>query len=218
MAYLRLACVALLLCLPLVAFEVASARARSTGQPIHATMPDKLGEWTVVKEVALQADAEKMLAPDAYTTRLYSAGPNGALVWIYAAFYRGVGIFEAHDPLVCYPAQGWAITARSQVMVDDGVQGGFPAWFMRTEQGTTEDLVLYWFQSAGRRPTTGLSEKLLRAFDRLAGHPEYAFIRLSMARELARVPDPAADLEALESMARAVAPWAHESVTVWSGR
>jgi len=216
MAYLRLACVALALALPLAALQLASARSQREARDLdRPAMPGSLGEWGVVRESELGAEIADMLAPEAYTMRLYTAQDQPS-IWIYAAFYRGIGSVGAHDPLVCYPAQGWTIAERHEVAIEIAPGRSFPAWFMRTELGGAEELVVYWFQPVQRWPSPTLDEYFMRALDRLRGNPEYAFIRLSLRSAPTRRGGSDGDVAALAKVASALAPWARDAVSVAS--
>jgi len=216
MAYARLALVAVALLLPLAALVLVAERAQQQRAPFDGTMPDELGGWKAARDHRLDEEAAEMLAPEAYSMRLYAAEDQPP-IWIYAAFYRGIGSIGAHDPLICYPAQGWTITERREVPLELGPAKSFPAWFMRTELSGTEELVLYWFQPARRWPASELHEPVARAFDRLAGHTEYAFIRLSLRRPPSRRPVSEVDLAPLVGMATELAPWARQAVDAGSG-
>jgi Protein of unknown function (DUF3485) len=116
--------------------------------------------------------------------------------------------------MICYPAQGWTITEQREVRIDVPGAESFPAGFMRTELSAAEELVLHWFQPEGRWPAPTRREYLMRILDKLLGHPGYAFVRISLRRPPSRGEVSEDDLEALESMAVALAPWARDALTV----
>jgi EpsI family protein len=216
MAQLRLACVALALVLPLGALQLAKARSQREARAVERpALPASLGEWVVLRETELDTKVSDMLAPEWYAMRLYGAQDRPP-IWLYTAFYRGVGTVGAHDPLVCYPAQGWTIAQRHEVAVGIDGGGSFPAWFMRTELAGEEELVLYWFQPVRRWPSPALGEYFMRAVDRLRGTPEYAFVRLSLRSSPSRGDGSDAGVVSLSEFASALAPWARDVVSAGS--
>ena len=46
-----------------------------------------------------------------------------------------------------------------------------------------EQAVLYWFQPARRWPRAGVLERILQVLDAASGQTQYAFVRLSSARD-----------------------------------
>ena len=85
----------------------------------------------------------------------------------------------AHDPEVCYPAQGWEIMGTRSVAVPLDDEETLTTKLLATQNGSRREEVLYWFQPARRWPATAMSEELLRVVDAVAGRPQYAFVRLS---------------------------------------
>ena len=77
----------------------------------------------------------------------------------------------------------------------------FTAQLLEVYQVGVEELVLYWFQAAGRWPGPIWLEHLLRPFDSVVGRPQYAFVRLSVIQD-----DQKDQLGDLKSFARIVAP------------
>lgn len=202
---LRLAAVLAALLLPLGTQELIASRARGVAKFDLERIPDRLGALALAQEQELPADVLAQIAPDAHALRLY-ADENGGGVWAYLAFYSGTGAVGAHDPQVCYPAQGWDIAAlRSrEVTLADGKS--LTGKLLAASLGGQEELVLYWFQPAGRWPRPPLLELALRGIDALAGRSHYAFVRLSTrvpARDAAQ--QSAAEARLVDA-ARALAP------------
>jgi EpsI family protein len=174
----RLAAVVLALALPGTLLVV---RLAAPGPPKVFSLegvPTELPGYAGVAEQRLSDDALAALDPDAYLQRLY-APPEGDPVWLYVGLYSGVGAKGAHDPDVCYPAQGWEVTSQRNVTVKIPGSDGFKASILIAERGGQTQLVLYWFQGARQWPGFAVSEQLARIYDSLRGAPQYAFVRLS---------------------------------------
>jgi EpsI family protein len=161
-------------------------------------IPTRIGERQLVEEDRLEPEIAQSLRVDGYLLRRYQ-GPDARPLWLYVAFYRGVGATGAHDPEVCYPAQGWDVQQSRELAIDLGERGSLRARLLRARLELQEETVLYWFQPATRWPRTTALEQLLRIYDALRGTPQYAFVRVSI---------PGADelgAEALAEFARDVA-------------
>ncbi len=178
MTTLRLVLVLVFVSLPLLAERVVELRARSSHHYDARALPERLGEHRLIREQELVSDVATMLAPASYTMRLYSDDRDSS-VWLYFAIYSGSGSTGAHDPAVCYPAQGWDASAptESELTTEDGER--IVVKSMQAALGGREERVLYWFQPAARWPTSSPREQILRMLDGLAGRAQYGFVRLS---------------------------------------
>lgn len=141
-------------------------------------IPTRIGERRLVDEDRLEPEIAQALRADGYLLRRYQ-GPDARPLWLYVAFYRGVGATGAHDPEVCYPAQGWDVQRSRELAVDLGERGSLRARLLHARLEQQEETVLYWFQPATRWPHTTALEQLLRVLDALRGTPQYAFVRVS---------------------------------------
>jgi EpsI family protein len=182
-AKLRLACVTAALLLPacLLAAWVGAGSLESDPLPA-ASLPRQLGPWVATEDRRLDEASLEIVAPDAHLLRLYEA-PGRSPVWIYLGLYASRGSYKkaAHDPEVCYPAQGWEVVGSRSVSID--LDGADPqilrAKLLDAHHGLDREAVLYWFQPAGRWPAVGAVEEILRVGDAVNGTSQYAFVRLS---------------------------------------
>jgi EpsI family protein len=189
----------LCLLLPLLSFALARGRARATRDFDPGRIPARLGDFALDREDALPEEVRAMLSPAAYVFRLYTRA-DSAPVWAYVAFYDGVGASGAHDPQVCYPAQGWDVVGLHDRALELPSGDRLHAHFLAATQGASEELVLYWFQPPERWPAAPRVEPWLRAIDGIAGRSRYAFVRLSTRvtpSEAGSVPAAEAELGAL---------------------
>lgn len=176
------------------------------------SLPRQLGPWVATEDQRLEPEILEQIGPDAHLLRLYEA-PGRSLVWVYLGLYAGRGSYQkaAHEPEVCYPAQGWEVLGSRTVAVEIGAPGSpaLRAKVLEAHRGQEKEAVLYWFQPAGRWPAHGALEEILRIGDAMRGAPQYAFVRLS-----APTSDRAqgATEEDLVEFARLVAPAIRESV------
>jgi EpsI family protein len=201
----RLILVSAALLVPIGTHHLVALRASAVHSFDLERIPAQLGSLDLSSEEELPPEVLELISPDAHTLRLYT-GDRGAAVWAYLAFYSGTGPKGAHDPEVCYPAQGWDISAlrNREVTLADGKS--LAGKLLAANLGAQEELVLYWFQPAGRWPRRPPMELALRGIDVLEGRSRYAFVRLSTRIANA---DPAQQNAAearLVDAARALAP------------
>ncbi|MEX2209205.1 MAG: exosortase C-terminal domain/associated protein EpsI [Myxococcota bacterium] len=212
MTRLRLVLVLAFVSLPLVAARVVDLRALAPHAWDARALPEQVAAHRLVREQPLDAEVESMLEPESYTMRLY-ADEHGSSVWLYFAIYSGTDTTGAHDPAVCYPAQGWDASAPEERPLElaDGERMAVRA--MGATLGGKEERVLYWFQPAARWPTFTPREQVQRILDGFAGHSQYGFVRLST-----QVARPSAEERAradatLARVAAALAPAVRQAVT-----
>ena len=185
----RLAAVAVALIVPaLLLARWTWATSDQRDVEVVLSLPDELGPWKAVEDSELEEKVLRLIDPDDYLMRLYEA-PGRPPVWVFVSMYaRGKGHGRgAHDPEICYPAQGWEIMASRDIRIPVGESGSFQARELETHNGVLEEQVLYWFQPADRWPGSYTSEQLTQVLDAMRGRPQYGFVRLSVAgtRELA---------------------------------
>jgi EpsI family protein len=177
----RLLAVAVALLVPGLALGHWMASVGVESAPVRAPqLAARVGPWTLVREERLSAEHFAMLEPDAYLWRLYEA-PGRHPIWAYVALYGGRAGYEAgaHDPEVCYPAQGWEIVGVRDASVPLANGERLRAKLLDAQQGAREQEVLFWFQPAQRWPGRASLEQLERVLDAVAGRPQYAFVRLA---------------------------------------
>lgn len=158
-------------------------------------LPEQVGPWRLSRERPLDDAVWRQIRPDFHTFRLYEAvGRNP--VAVYVGLYRGRAAREAaHDPRICYPAQGWEILAEDTLHLElPGERERLRATALHLELDGTDREALYWFQPAGRWPGPYLSEQLRQIASGLLGSPQYAFVRLETMESAAVETDPMADL------------------------
>jgi EpsI family protein len=201
MRALRLCVVLLCLLLPLA--PVAG------GWRAHGMRPFELGDAPRVLAGMVRAGDSRLeervlqeIAPSAYLMRSFSDGTTDALA--YVAFYTGFDSSGAHDPQVCYPAQGFDIGEIRNVAVPLGDGGQLWSKVFRARQGAYEEVVLHWFQPLDRWPADPRLEPWVRMLQAFRGKKAYAFVRISV--EIGTGGAAAAEQRAI-AMAAELAPW-----------
>jgi EpsI family protein len=198
--------------LPLVAARVVDLRAQAKHAWDAHALPEQLGAHRLVREQPLADDVVSMLEPESYSMRLYE-DERGSSVWVYFAIYSGTDSTGAHDPAVCYPAQGWDASAPEERPIElaDGERMAVRA--MGATLGGKEERVLYWFQPASRWSTFTPREQVQRILDGFEGHSQYGFVRLSTQVTRPSQEERVQADARLADLARALAPAVRQAVT-----
>ncbi len=160
--------------------------ASQPAQLARFALPQQVETWTAVLDEEFDEDVLSVIEPDAYAMRLYEA-EGRTPVWVYVGMYGGRAGYGkgAHDPEVCFPAQGWEILRTSSAVVPQE-EDRIHTKLLRVQRVHREQAVLYWFQPASRWPRAGALEQFLRVLDAASGRPQYAFVRLSGPRDGSR--------------------------------
>ncbi len=110
-----------------------------------STFPQEFGEWTGV-DLGFSKVVYDELAADDTLVREYRRGEESP-VW-FVIIYHENKRYGAHDPMVCYRAQGWDVEEEGTIALTRR-SGGFDAnWALVSEDGR-ERLALYWWYTAG---------------------------------------------------------------------
>jgi len=165
-------------------------------------LEETIGEWSLIEDQQLDENAVATIDPDAYMMRTYEA-EGRASISVYVALYAGRAGYGkgAHDPNVCFRANGWEVVGSRRRTVVLDPNASLQIQLVDAEKEHSQQVVLYWFQPAKRWPARVAVEEFRRIVDAMVGNPEYAFIRL--AARSGR--DSTADKD-LELFAKLIAP------------
>lgn len=141
-----------------------------------------IGDWTTSQNYLLLDIIYDELRLDDYLHRKYTSSKGE--VTLYVGYYlssKKVG--AAHDPMVCFPGQGWQIEepGKGKVQVlHDGIPVDVTYSTMLAVKGETPLLLLYWFQAFDQTASSTLSQKIKLAGKTLMRQgQDNAFVRLS---------------------------------------
>jgi len=176
----RLAAVAVGLLIPGLLLARWSTATQVSERVYEISLPREVGPWHATRDDRMSDEIWSIIEPDAYLLRLYQAADRRP-IWIYVGLYgaRSGAAKTAHDPEVCFPAQGWEILARrsTEVMLPSDDQ--IAATQLEAHLGVQYQTALYWFQPAARWPMSSAVEQLMRIYDAITGRPQYAFVRFT---------------------------------------
>jgi EpsI family protein len=138
--------------------------------------------WKVSGQTPLEKKVVEALQLDDY---VFSAFSNGReTVHLYVGYYvttKKVG--AAHDPLVCFPGQGWVLSDKSvgELKLDKGGETAVSYSSMIAQKGTEKELLVYWFQSYDKTSADTFNQKLRSLSAKLGrGGEDNAFVRVSI--------------------------------------
>ncbi len=182
---LRLSALGLALLVPALLMVRWSISNAGSAPVVHELrLPRQVGIWHATQEERLSDEIWSIIEPDAHLLRLYEA-PDRRPIWIYVGLYGGrTGAGKtAHDPEVCFPAQGWEILERRSGDVPLPTGETLPATVLEAHLGVQHQTALYWFQPAARWPVGSAGEQLMRIYDAITGRPQYAFVRFTASSD-----------------------------------
>jgi EpsI family protein len=140
------------------------------------------GQWIPVKDIAIDKSILEELKLDDYIFRSYTDGKRIAILYIgYYGTAKTVG--ASHDPLVCFPGQGWVIASPKEgiVRLPGGGEQSVNYSVMTATKGEEKELILYWFQSHGETASGTVKQKLNTFLQKLQGkRGRNAFVRISI--------------------------------------
>lgn len=113
--------------------------------------PNQLGAWQQLGPDQRFDDATlSVLRASDYLMRNYrsAAGQGGNLYIGYYASQRDGATY--HSPLNCLPGSGWTMSAPGLVTIAPPGKAPFEANRYVIENGSTKELLIYWYQGRGR--------------------------------------------------------------------
>ncbi len=164
-------------------------------QTLHNAISNIPG-WTKVHDILLGDALVSELELDDYLNAVFIDRSCSVSLYI-GYYYTAKKVGAAHDPLVCFPGQGWKVTDRHQGEVEINTLPGTRLSYsvMTGQLGSQKDLILYWFQAHDKTSSGTLGQKLYLLWKRMKGEGENnAFVRIT-------VPFGKADPEGIEAVA-----------------
>ena len=155
---------------------------RSAGEPLFSVLTG-FGEWRMTGDIPLDSKIQEELKLDDYLYRRFSDGKQTVILYV-GYYHAATKVGAAHDPLVCFPGQGWMLRENESVSDSMTIQGEkIPLSYatMVAEQNDNKELLFYWFQADTRMASSTLMQKLLLVQSKILGHGQHnAFVRLSL--------------------------------------
>jgi len=167
-----------------------SSKAVEKKVPLNQVLADLEG-WRSSGLIELDPRIVKSLELDDYINQTYSNGNNTMSLYIgYYLTSKKVG--AAHDPLVCFPGQGWVVSDRQKGRIRLNTNPGDSIAYsaMMVQREMHKELVVYWFQSYDKTNPDTLSQKINSLWCKLfKAREDNAFVRVSMPSQAKSLKD-----------------------------
>ena len=175
--------VVIILCFTLTSVFIywhPSSRAIEKKVPLAQALSDIKG-WKSDKSTLLDPKIIKVLKLDDHINQTYSKDNNDVSLYIgYYLTTKKVG--AAHDPLVCFPGQGWVLShiRKGELNINSESGRSISYSIMIAQKRTQKELIIYWFQSYEKTNPGTFSQKLASLYQKIFKHREdNAFVRIS---------------------------------------
>jgi EpsI family protein len=147
------------------------------GPEALAAFPVELDSWRGEDQEFSDVVTEELDADDTLARRYVSE--SGESVWFIIIFHQNER-YGAHEPVVCYRAQGWGVVDQGLTTVARG-DDEFDANWLLVEAGGQKRVALYWWYTAGDLATADRDKFLARmATSGVTSNVTFgAFIRVS---------------------------------------
>ena len=131
-----------------------------------AQLPEKLGEWRQKgDEMRFGEATESILRATDYTQRYYSS-PDGRIANLYVGYYASQRTGASyHSPQNCLPGAGWVMREPQTVEITTPAGKTFTANRYRIENGTFDEIMIYWYQGRGRAEASESRDKINTVWD-----------------------------------------------------
>ena len=185
MGYISRKRIVILIACLLITGIVSSLNTASTTKKKKISLEKALTDikdWHYKGFNSLDTKIVEALCLDDYANQSYTK--NGQTIFLYIGYYltkKKVG--AAHDPMVCFPGQGWLIKDRkkNKLVINPQNDEKISYSSMVAERSGEKELVVYWFQSYDKTSRDTLSQKITLLWNKLSNKGEdNAFVRITM--------------------------------------
>jgi EpsI family protein len=145
---------------------------------------NSVGGWNPGASVDIDPEIVKVLNLDDYLNRYYFRGKEA--VSLYIGYYLTKNkIGAAHDPMVCFPGQGFVLSNMSKGEYAIPTSGKSIAYAtMTAEKNQKKDLIIYWFQSFDQTNADTFRQKINLILQQMKNRREdNAFVRITVSLE-----------------------------------
>ena len=140
--------------------------------------------WKFIENIPLDISIQKELKLDDYIFARYTQNSNYITLYI-GYYYSKTNIGAAHDPLVCFPGQGWKLSNRKRGKIElPNLEKTINYSSMVAQRGENKEQLLYWFQASEFAVADTLQQKIVSFKSTLQGRKgESAFVRISCSQQ-----------------------------------
>lgn len=142
---------------------------------------EEISDWKISGLSPLEPKIVTALELDDYVFQTYSNGNEN--ISLYIGYYlSGKKVGAAHDPLVCFPGQGWELSDMATGTMELKPSGTAVKYStILAKRGLEKTFILYWFQSYDQTNSGTFFQKISLLKGKLLNKGEdNAFVRLSI--------------------------------------
>lgn len=175
----RVAVVLVLLAATALYVRLNPPRRLALGSEALTAFPMELNSWRGVNLEFSDVVTEELDADDTLARRYVDE--HGNSVWFVIIFHQNER-YGAHEPVVCYTAQGWSVVDRGLTPLSRQ-GGGFDANWLLIEARGQKRVAIYWWYTAGDLATGDRDQFMSRmAAAGVRSNVTFgAFVRVSVA-------------------------------------
>jgi len=140
----------------------------------------------MINDIPLDYKIRNELKLDDYLFRRFSDGKSTITLYV-GYYYTAAKVGASHDPLVCFPGQGWVLRENNSIIGTMQIQGEerqLSYATMVAERNENKELLFYWFQADTKMASSTLMQKMHLVQSKIFGFGQHnAFVRLSLDLE-----------------------------------
>lgn len=166
--------------------------------------------WQPDHSIFLEGPIRDALKLDDYLFKVYRRGDDRVTLYI-GYYHTAKKVGAAHDPMVCFPGQGWQISEKKALSIPlpDPPGGAVHLSRMTARLSDRSETVYYWFQAHDQTSGGTFRQKLSLLWNRLRGRGEAnAFVRVTVSMGA----DPAVSDDSARSFIQAFYPLFHSAL------
>ncbi|MBM9616721.1 EpsI family protein [Desulfobulbus rhabdoformis] len=145
------------------------------------TLAKDYPHWKYLSSIPMDEKIKNALNLDDYIFEKFSDGESIITLYI-GYYYNAKKVGAAHDPMVCFPGQGWKVlkTSKKSYKINKNDHYDIKYSTITASLGEQYEHILYWFQAHNKTAQNTLLQKifLFKSTIRREGQ-ENAFVRFS---------------------------------------
>lgn len=154
---------------------------RSIGKKIKlSNIVHNIDDWSFIDYIPLDVAIQNELKLDDFLYARFHK--DRYIVSLYVGYYfNHSNIGAAHDPLVCFPGQGWVLTEKGRGTAQvPGFGESIEYSTMKATRGSQKEQLLYWFQVADGAVADTVQQKIESVKYKFQGKSgQNAFVRIT---------------------------------------
>jgi EpsI family protein len=152
-------------------------------EQLNLLVPRDIGPWRFLSKAGLVVPPDDDLSGVLYAqllTRTYIADAMPPMMLLIAQSPAQGGVLQVHRPEYCYPAAGFTLSGREDLMLSMPGGGTVPAVAFKAARPGREEQLVYWTRVGHELPTSWTAQRLAVAKANLRGYiPDGMLVRVS---------------------------------------